>query len=290
MRVRPTTARLTGLRDRLDDMLIVRGVNIYPSQVEHLLLSDGGVAPHYRLAVERPGPLDELTVECEPADGAADPTLLQARLEHLLRDNLGLRITVTVARPGQIPRSEGKAVRVVDRRPGQQPGAPIDDPVSLGNTGWHPLASPASGGDVSATFITTFSPQGPGPRVAVKDLIDMAGIPTTAGSRVVAESAAPAEADAACLAGLRAAGAQIVGRANLDELALGVTGINPWFGTPSTRSIPHGRPEGPPADRRSRWAPAKPPWPTAPIPAGRSGFPPPAAASAGSRRPGTASR
>ncbi len=85
---------------------------------------------------------------------------------------------------------------------------------------------------MSATFITTFSPQGPGPRVAVKDLIDMAGIPTTAGSRVVAETAAPAEADAACLAGLRAAGAQIVGRANLHELALGVTGINPWFGTP----------------------------------------------------------
>ncbi len=119
-----TTARLTGLRGRLDDMLIVRGVNIYPSQVEHLLLSDGGVAPHYRLAVERPGPLDELTVECEPADGAADPTLLQARLEHLLRENLGLRITVTVARPGEIPRSEGKAVRVVDRRRRQQPGSP----------------------------------------------------------------------------------------------------------------------------------------------------------------------
>jgi phenylacetate-CoA ligase len=113
-----TTARLTGLRGRLDDMLIVRGVNIYPSQVEHLLLSDGGAAPHYRLVVERPGPLDELTVECEPADGAADPALLQARLERLLRDSLGLRITVTVARPGQIPRSDGKAVRVVDRRPG----------------------------------------------------------------------------------------------------------------------------------------------------------------------------
>ena len=82
------------------------------------------MAPHYRLAVEWPGPLDELTVECEPADGAADPTLLQARLEHLLRENLGLRITVTVARPGEIPRSEGKAVRVVDRRRRQQPGSP----------------------------------------------------------------------------------------------------------------------------------------------------------------------
>jgi amidase len=89
-----------------------------------------------------------------------------------------------------------------------------------------------AGGNVSATFITRFDTAGPGLRVAVKDIIDMAGIPTTAGSRVVAGAAVPAAADAACLAGLRAAGAQIVGRTNLNELALGVTGINPWFGTP----------------------------------------------------------
>ena len=85
---------------------------------------------------------------------------------------------------------------------------------------------------MSVTFITSFSVRGPGLRVAVKDLIDMAGTPTTAASRVVADAAVPAGQDAACLAGLRAAGAQIVGKANLHELALGVTGINPWFGTP----------------------------------------------------------
>jgi amidase len=85
---------------------------------------------------------------------------------------------------------------------------------------------------VSVTFITSFSARGPGLRVAVKDLIDMAGTPTTAASRVVADTAVPAGQDAACLAGLRAAGAQIVGKANMHELALGVTGINPWFGTP----------------------------------------------------------
>ena len=85
---------------------------------------------------------------------------------------------------------------------------------------------------MSVTFITSFSVQGPGLRVAVKDLIDMAGTLTTAASRVVADAAVPAGRDAACLAGLRAAGAQIVGKANLNELALGVTGINPWFGTP----------------------------------------------------------
>jgi amidase len=82
------------------------------------------------------------------------------------------------------------------------------------------------------TFITSLLASGPGTRVAVKDIIDMAGVPTTAGSRVLAETAAPAAQDAACLAGLRAAGAQVVGRTNMHELALGVTGINPWFGTP----------------------------------------------------------
>src|SRR4051794_18743866 len=71
-----------------------------------------------------------------------------------------------------------------------------------------------------------------GPRVAVKDLIDVAGVPTTSGSRFLAATAAPAVADAACMAGARAAGARIVGKANLVELAFGADGLNPWFGTP----------------------------------------------------------
>jgi len=111
-----STVRLTGLRGRLDDMLIVRGVNIYPSTVEHVLLGAGGVAPHYRLLVERPGQLDELTLECEPDGTGEDPGALRARLEQLLREHTGLRIDVSVAEPGTIPRSEGKAVRVLDRR------------------------------------------------------------------------------------------------------------------------------------------------------------------------------
>jgi amidase len=94
-----------------------------------------------------------------------------------------------------------------------------------------------------STFITSFPVTGPGLRVAVKDLIDMAGVPTTAGSQVLAETALPAAADAACLAGLRAAGAQVVGRTNLHELALGVTGINPWFGTP-VNPLDHSRAPG----------------------------------------------
>ena len=82
------------------------------------------------------------------------------------------------------------------------------------------------------TFITRYDTSGDGIRLAVKDLIDMEGEPTTAGCRAVAERAVPAPRDAACLAGARAAGARIVGRTNLHELALGVTGINPWYGTP----------------------------------------------------------
>ncbi|HSZ36915.1 MAG TPA: amidase [Acidimicrobiales bacterium] len=82
------------------------------------------------------------------------------------------------------------------------------------------------------TFIRRYDTSGPGVRLAVKDLIDMEGEPTTAGCRAVAERARPAKRDAACLAGARAAGARIVGRTNLHELALGVTGINPWYGTP----------------------------------------------------------
>jgi amidase len=83
-----------------------------------------------------------------------------------------------------------------------------------------------------STFITRLPGTGSGPRLAVKDLIDVVGVPTTAGSRVVAEEAKPAAADAACMAGARAADARIVGKANLVELAFGGSGINPHYGTP----------------------------------------------------------
>jgi amidase len=83
-----------------------------------------------------------------------------------------------------------------------------------------------------STFITTLDTTGTGPRLAVKDLIDVAGVPTTAGSRAVERRAAPATADAGCLAGARAAGARIVGKTNLHELAMLPLGTNQWFGTP----------------------------------------------------------
>jgi phenylacetate-CoA ligase len=113
--VRAHHRRIAGLNGRLDDMLIVRGVNLHPSHVEHLLLGVHGVAPHYRLVLDRPGPLDELTLECEPA-GDVDRDDLARQIAKRLREHTGLRIAVEVRDPGTIPRSEGKAVRVVDRR------------------------------------------------------------------------------------------------------------------------------------------------------------------------------
>jgi phenylacetate-CoA ligase len=110
-----TTARISEVVGRIDDMLIIRGVNLYPSEVERVLLSIDEIGPHYQLVVERPGTLDELTVMCEPsvADVSAD---VQAKAEYALREATGIHIRVALQPIGSVPRSEGKAVRVVDRR------------------------------------------------------------------------------------------------------------------------------------------------------------------------------
>ena len=90
---------------------------------------------------------------------------------------------------------------------------------------------PDTVGDLS-TFITRLDADGNGVRLAVKDVIDVEGVPTTAGCRAVADAAQPSVADAPLLAGARAAGARIVGKTNLHELGFGTTGINLSFGTP----------------------------------------------------------
>ncbi|HEX6026755.1 MAG TPA: phenylacetate--CoA ligase [Solirubrobacter sp.] len=108
-----TFARMSAVRGRRDDMLIVRGMNLYPSQIEHVLLQVDGIAPHYQLVVERPEHLDEITVHCEPtgpAEGLAD------RVEHAIHREIGIHVEVEVLKPGAVPRSEGKAVRVIDKR------------------------------------------------------------------------------------------------------------------------------------------------------------------------------
>jgi phenylacetate-CoA ligase len=111
-----TLARMSAVRGRRDDMLIIRGVNLYPSEVERILLALEGMAPHYQLVIRREGALDELTVRCEPAAAGADRAALAARAAHALQGETGLSVRVELLDPGTVPRSEGKAVRVVDER------------------------------------------------------------------------------------------------------------------------------------------------------------------------------
>ena len=95
-------------------MLIVRGVNVYPSQVEAILLALPELSPNYRIVVERTGTLDEAAVEIETAEPTDE---LRMRAERLLLETIGCTIAVELAAPGTIPRSEGgKLQRVEDRR------------------------------------------------------------------------------------------------------------------------------------------------------------------------------
>src|SRR4051794_25246292 len=100
-----TFARIDRLRGRRDDMLIVRGVNLYPSHVEHVLLGVADVGPHYQLVVRREGHMDEVAVQCEPSDDGVDRVELQERLKHELHQATGIRLRVEVRDVGSLPRS-----------------------------------------------------------------------------------------------------------------------------------------------------------------------------------------
>ena len=114
-----THARIKRITGRNDDMLIIRGVNVYPSQIEAVLVGRPRLAPHYRLVVERHGSLDHVTVEVEAAaEVASDEYEIAARdVAHHIKSLVGITTRVIVKRPGSVARSEGKAVRVRDLRP-----------------------------------------------------------------------------------------------------------------------------------------------------------------------------
>jgi phenylacetate-CoA ligase len=106
---------------RVDDMLIIRGVNVFPSQVEEAILAVGGVEPHYLLVVDRIGTLDQLEVWVEVSpnnffDEVRELEQLQERLQDRIEEILGLSVRVKFVEPKSIPRSEGKAKRVLDHR------------------------------------------------------------------------------------------------------------------------------------------------------------------------------
>jgi len=111
-----TLARMSAVRGRRDDMLIIRGVNLYPSEIERILLAIESIAPHYQLVLRRDGALDQLTVRCEPASDDADRADLTARAERALQQETGLAMRVELLDRGSVPRSEGKAARIVDER------------------------------------------------------------------------------------------------------------------------------------------------------------------------------
>jgi phenylacetate-CoA ligase len=122
-----TTVRMARIKGRSDDMLVIRGVNVYPSQVEAALLTIAELAPHYLLVVDRTQAFPSLAVHVEPAEATvrawggfegarAEVATLAGRVGERLRGHLGLNPEISIVPPKTIPRSEGKAVRVVERR------------------------------------------------------------------------------------------------------------------------------------------------------------------------------
>jgi len=110
--------RIQKIIGRSDDMLIICGVNVYPSQFEDLILQIGLFAPHYLLEIERAGKLDVLTVQVEVAAGV-DDTAGQgaaAQLAHLVKAYIGVNVEVQTGPRGSITRSLGKAQHVIDKR------------------------------------------------------------------------------------------------------------------------------------------------------------------------------
>lgn len=123
-RLSPGTARsmrrMDKITGRTDDMMIIRGVNVFPSQIEELILKDARLAPHYQIELTKQGPLDAMTVHVEPRDGfypgPADCEAIAHELGHLIKTMVGVTATCTVEQRGSIERSIGKAKRVVDNR------------------------------------------------------------------------------------------------------------------------------------------------------------------------------
>ena len=110
--------KITG---RSDDMLIIRGVNMFPSQIESVLLELKETSPHYLLVVDRVNNLDVLELQVEVEDGfmlnrISELQRLTRRIQHALESTLGISLTVKLVEPKTIARSEGKAVRVIDKR------------------------------------------------------------------------------------------------------------------------------------------------------------------------------
>lgn len=123
-RLMPGTARsmrrMEKITGRSDDMIILRGVNVFPTQIEEQLLQTGGLAPHFQIELYRAGRMDAMRVYVEATEGAADEasrTAAARMLTKRIKDAVGISCEIEVGDPGAVARSQGKAVRVIDNRP-----------------------------------------------------------------------------------------------------------------------------------------------------------------------------
>jgi phenylacetate-CoA ligase len=117
-RTHPRVQRISG---RVDDMLIIRGINVFPSQIEHALMNIPQVGEHFQIVVDRKGALDDMLVRVEVSpeafsDKITDLMKIGKLVEHRLRNSLNVAVHVELVEPGSLPRFEGKAKRVIDRR------------------------------------------------------------------------------------------------------------------------------------------------------------------------------
>ena len=116
-----TLVRMDRITGRTDDMLKIRGVIVFPSQIERALLKIEGLEPHYQIIVTRPQHLDELEVQVETSEKLFSDEVkhveeVKKMIENKIHNEIGLRVNVSLVEPKSLPRSEGKAVRVIDKR------------------------------------------------------------------------------------------------------------------------------------------------------------------------------
>lgn len=121
-RLLPGTARTMRRMDRItgrsDDMLIIRGVNVFPTQIEEQIIGTTGLAPHYMIEVNRDGNLDTMSVQVESQENMDDAQKQRTskELQHHIKSIVGVSTRIEIVPPGSVPRSEGKAKRVIDHR------------------------------------------------------------------------------------------------------------------------------------------------------------------------------
>ena len=122
-RLMPGTARsmrrMEKITGRSDDMIILRGVNVFPTQIEEVLMQVRDLAPHFQIELSRKGRMDAMRVLCEACDGVdlSGREAAARDMSHRIKQMVGLSVEITVSDPGGVARSEGKAVRIIDNRP-----------------------------------------------------------------------------------------------------------------------------------------------------------------------------